>query len=59
MVFLRRYLLAIFAGLGWRELGNGAVDWNAVSPALGTLDLEWALVEQDRTDRESGECFAD
>jgi sugar phosphate isomerase/epimerase len=45
------------AGLIWRELGNGVMDWQAVLPVLPTLDVEWALVEQDRTDREPGESL--
>lgn len=45
------------AGLIWRELGNGVMDWQAILPVLPTLDVEWALVEQDRTDREPGESL--
>jgi len=45
------------AGLIWRELGNGVVDWASVMPAVATLDVEWALVEQDRTDRTPGESL--
>jgi sugar phosphate isomerase/epimerase len=45
-------------GLTWRELGNGVVDWDGVMEVLPKLDrVEWALVEQDRTDREPGESL--
>ncbi len=45
-------------GLTWRELGNGTVDWDAVMDIMPRLErVEWALVEQDRTDREPGESL--
>ena len=45
-------------GLTWRELGNGAVDWDAVMEVVPRLEhVEWALVEQDRTDIGPGESL--
>lgn len=45
-------------GLTWRELGNGDVNWDEVMELVPRLEgVEWAMVEQDRSDREPGESL--
>jgi len=40
------------------ELGQGVVDFPAVIEAVKPLDVEWAVVEQDRTDKTPKESMA-
>ena len=40
------------------ELGQGVVDFPAVIEAVNPLDAEWAVVEQDRTDKTPKESMA-
>lgn len=40
------------------ELGQGVVDFPAVIGAVKPLDVEWAVVEQDRTDKTPKESMA-
>ena len=43
----------------WRELGRGEIDWSALMAVIPQLSkVEWALVEQDRTQIEPEESLA-
>ena len=58
--FLRQYAAHVgyihlkdHEGETWKELGQGTLDFDAIMPVIAEMpNVRWAMVEQDRTDRD-------